>query len=60
MAEEIPTRPTPPALNSTWTAAQQLQHRTDLLEALDGWVWDETERAEQRRHLRVVDETDAA
>jgi hypothetical protein len=25
------------------------------LAALDGWVWDEDERADQRRHLRAVD-----
>jgi hypothetical protein len=57
MAEAIPVRPTPPPPSSPWSAAQQLQHRADLLEALDDWTWDEERRDEQRRHLRLIDQT---
>lgn len=65
LEEAIPVRPTPPpAPRSQWTAAQQLQHRADLLEALDDWAWNEEQRDEERRHLRLIDhpptETDAA
>lgn len=58
MDEAIPTRPEPPPPRPPWTVEQQLQHRLDLLEALDDWHWDEDARAEERRHLRVIDHTD--
>lgn len=65
-AEEIPTGtfghaiPTRPAQRAVrpgpmWTADEQAQHRADLLAAIDGWVWDDDARADERRHLRVVD-----
>lgn len=56
MAEQIPVRPTPanprprptePA--SHWTPEEQAEHRRILLEALDGWHWDE-----DPRHLRLI------
>ncbi|UDM00045.1 hypothetical protein [Streptomyces longhuiensis] len=65
-AEEIPTgtfghalpprpaeRPTCPG--TTWTAIQQAQHCADLLEAITDWVWDEETRADERRHLQLVE-----
>ncbi|MGW0577333.1 hypothetical protein ACWD25_15450 [Streptomyces sp. NPDC002920] len=63
LAESIPTgtfghAPPPPPPEPRpirpWTPEEQAQHRADLLTALDGWVWDEDERADQRRHLRAV------
>ena len=70
LAEELPTGtfghalppPEPPPRPITpWTAEEQAQHLADLLAALDGWVWDEEDRAETRRQLRLVehDDTDA-
>ena len=73
IAEELPTGtfghalppPEPPPRPITpWTPEEQAQHLADLLAALDGWVWDEEDRAETRRQLRLVDDqpadTDAA
>jgi hypothetical protein len=64
MAEQIPTRPPPPPTQPgparpirPWTPEEQTQHVADLLDALDGWAWHEDERAQQRRHLRLL-ETD--
>jgi hypothetical protein len=56
MHEAIPVRPEPYEPSSQWTAAQQLQHRADLLEALNGWAWNEEQRDEERRHLRLIDD----
>lgn len=39
----------------TWSTTAQAQHRTDLLTAINGWVWDDDQRADERRHLRLVD-----
>lgn len=64
LAEELPTGtfghalppPPPPARPiRSWTPEEQAQHLADLLAALEGWVWDEDERATERRHLRAVD-----
>lgn len=69
LAEELPTGtfghalppPEPPARPITpWTPEEQAQHLADLLGALDGWVWDEDERADERRRLRLVEDADAA
>ena len=68
MQEAIPTRPDPAPkpdrqtrLPGWWTAEEQARHRRELDEALDGWVWDDDQRAANRRHLRAVDdETGAA
>ncbi|MFI0236363.1 hypothetical protein [Streptomyces sp. NPDC016845] len=52
------TRPGP-----TWTPIQQAQHRADLAQALEGWAWNEETRADERRHLHLIDndtETNAA
>jgi hypothetical protein len=60
MAEEIPTRP-PPAkpVHKPWTPEQQAQHVADLLNALDGWHWqDPTRTSSQRLHL--IRDTNAA
>ncbi|MFZ3558137.1 hypothetical protein [Streptomyces sp. BH055] len=69
-AEALPTgtfghaRPPRPAdahvrSGPTWGATEQAQHCADLLAAIDGWVWDDDQRADERRHLRLVDtETD--
>ncbi len=63
LAEELPTGtfghalppPEPPArLISPWTPEEQAQHYADLTAALDGWIWDEDERADQRRQLRLI------
>jgi hypothetical protein len=54
MQEEIPVRPDPAPQQAPWTPAQQAQHRTDLLEAIDGWEWDRDTRRENRRHLRLI------
>ena len=67
MAEAIPVRP-PPAPKPTeqkttaepWTPEEQAQHRAELMEALDGWHWDDDTRASERRHLRIVRQADAA
>ncbi|MFE9448344.1 hypothetical protein [Streptomyces sp. NPDC006739] len=66
MAEAIPTKPTPPLkrdraleLPGWWTPQEQAQHLADMLAALDGWVWDEEQRDEERRHLRLLND-DAA
>lgn len=62
MAEEIPVRPEPapkptepkpPA--EPWTPEEQARHRAELMEALDGWHWDD-----DPRHLRLVRQADAA
>ena len=63
MAEEIPVRPTPPAQpgpSAPWTPQQQAQHCADLLEALNGWHWQDDTRISARRHLRLVRRADAA
>ncbi|MHC5259876.1 hypothetical protein ACYSUO_18520 [Streptomyces sp. UC4497] len=39
----------------TWSATEQAQHCADLLTAIDGWIWDEDARADQRRHLQLID-----
>lgn len=51
----IPPPPPDPRPIRPWTPEEQARHVADLLAALDGWVWDEDERADQRRHLRAVD-----
>ncbi|MFD3574739.1 hypothetical protein [Streptomyces sp. NPDC058644] len=51
-APEGPSRPTP-----TWTPIQQAQHRTDLLAAIDDWVWDDDQRDAERRHLQLITKT---
>ncbi|MFJ8345090.1 hypothetical protein ACIQ9J_01680 [Streptomyces sp. NPDC094153] len=65
--EAIPTRPAPvpkpdqppPRAPGPWTPEEQARHLADMLAALDGWTWDEDERAEERRHLRLItDDTD--
>ncbi|MGD6750959.1 hypothetical protein [Streptomyces sp. BH105] len=38
----------------TWSATEQAQHRADLLAAIDTWVWNEETRADQRRHLHLI------
>jgi hypothetical protein len=70
LAEELPTGtfghalppPEPePRPTTPWTPEEQAQHYADLLEGIDGWTWDEEQRDEQRRHLRLIeDETEAA
>ena len=69
IAEELPTGtfghalppPEPPPRPITpWTPEEQAQHLADLLAALDGWVWDEEDRAETRRQLRLVEHDDTA
>ncbi|MFF8656778.1 hypothetical protein [Streptomyces huasconensis] len=68
-AEQIPTgtfgharSPRPPdEPTPTWTPVQQAQHRADLLNALDGWTWNDEARHATRRHFRLIkDQTDAA
>jgi hypothetical protein len=64
MAEAIPVRP-PPApfskpVTEPWTPEEQAQHRAELMEALNGWHWDDDSRASERRHLRLVRQADAA
>jgi len=61
MQEAIPVRPDP-APGHTWTPEEQAQHRAELLTAINGWHWhDETRISRKhRRHLRVVDDTEAA
>jgi hypothetical protein len=67
MSEAIPVRP-PPAPKPTkpkpaaepWTPEEQARHRAELMEALADWHWDDDSRADQRRHLRLVRQADAA
>lgn len=50
-----PARPhTRPRSRPTWTDDEQAQHRADLLTGIDGWVWDDDVRDDQRRHLRLI------
>ncbi|NUS83702.1 MAG: hypothetical protein HOY75_13385 [Streptomyces sp.] len=63
MAEEIPTRPPPPAkpVSEPWTPEEQARHWADLNAALADWHWhDDTRVGQRRRHLRLLRETDAA
>ncbi|MGW4670120.1 hypothetical protein [Streptomyces sp. NPDC004324] len=64
LVESIPTRPAPPqdpAPRTAWTPEQQAAHRADLLEALHNWHWtDDTSLSTQRRHLRLIRQTEAA
>ncbi|MFZ3569933.1 hypothetical protein ACOKM5_23285 [Streptomyces sp. BH097] len=66
-AEEVPTgtfghaRPPRPAdarvrPGPTWSATEQAQHCADLLAAIDGWVWGDNRRADERRHLRLIED----
>jgi hypothetical protein len=55
LAEAIPTRPEPADPRPTWTPTQQAAHQTALLEALDGWHWQD-----DPRHLRLIRQPDAA
>jgi hypothetical protein len=55
LQEEIPVRPTPAPQRAPWTPEQQAQHRTTLLDAIDGWHWtDDTSLSAKRRHLRLI------
>jgi len=55
----LPPPEPPPRPITPWTPEEQAQHLAALLTALDGWVWHEDERADERRRLRLVDETEA-
>jgi hypothetical protein len=55
LAEAIPTRPAPASPRPVWTAAQQAEHVRVLLDAIDGWHWQD-----DPRHLRLVRQADAA
>jgi hypothetical protein len=54
MQEAIPVRPDPTP-GHTWTPEEQAEHRRALLEALDGWHWQD-----DPRHLRLIRQADAA
>ncbi|MFI1165595.1 hypothetical protein ACH4UM_18765 [Streptomyces sp. NPDC020801] len=65
MQEAIPTRPDPAPkadrqtrLPGWWTPEEQARHWAELGEAIDGWVWDDDQRAAERRHLRLIEEAD--
>lgn len=56
--EALPPKPPepPPRPIPRWTPEEQAQHVADMLTALDGWVWHEDHRDEERRHLRLIDD----
>ncbi|MGW2844402.1 hypothetical protein [Streptomyces sp. NPDC001274] len=47
--ESIPTGTYGEADHHPWTPAEQLQHRLDLEEALDGWHWADDPRRVRAR-----------
>jgi hypothetical protein len=61
----LPPRPAQPHERPAphWSPTQQAQHRADLLSGIDGWVWDDDVRDDERRHLQLITNqttTDAA